>query len=77
MNSDLIKQMREITGTSIKTCRMFLEVTGYNLDDAIELLRERTIAINSPITRAETLKEAYRIYKSYKKSIGNTRKRQR
>lgn len=71
MNSDLIKQMREITGASIQTCRIFLEVTGYNLDDAIGLLRERTLAVNSPISRAETLKDAYEIYKSYEKGGSN------
>ena len=71
MNKALIKQMREITGASIQTCRMFLEVTNYDLDDAIGLLRERAIAINSPITRAETLKEAYMIYKSYRKGGSN------
>lgn len=58
--------MREITGVSMKTCRMFLEVTDYNLDDAIGLLTERTIALNSPISRAKTLMEAYEIYKGYK-----------
>ena len=71
MNKELIKQMREITGASIQTCRMFLEVTDYNLDDAIGLLRERAIAINSPITRAKTLEEAYRIYRSYERGGSN------
>lgn len=71
MNKELIKQMREITGASIQTCRMFLEATDYNLDDAIGLLRERTLAVNTPISRAKTLKEAYEIYKSYKKGGSN------
>lgn len=57
--------MREITGASMQICRMFLEVADYNLDDAIGLLRERAIAINSPITRAKTLEEAYKIYKKH------------
>ncbi len=49
----------------MQICRMFLEVADYNLDDAIGLLRERAIAINSPITRAKTLEEAYKIYKKH------------
>ena len=58
--------MQEITGASTQICKMFLEVTDYNLDDAIGLLRERAIAINSPITRAKTLEEAYKIYKKHR-----------
>lgn len=59
----LIKELREHTGLSIKACEYYLDVTNYNYDDALELVRETAYAVNTPISRAKTLKEAYEILK--------------
>lgn len=59
----LIKELRERTGLSMRTCEYYLDVTNYNFDDALELVRETAYAVNTPISRAKTLREAYEILK--------------
>jgi len=60
----LIKQLREITGSGMCECKKVLEVTNGNLDDAIALLWETGIAVNTRISRCKTYEEAYKIMKS-------------
>jgi len=62
MNIDLIKQLREKTGISIAECKKALEEAGGDMEKAMNVLRERSVAMAGKKAGAEAkegLIEAY------------------
>lgn len=62
ISAQMVKELRERTGAGIKECRDILEVTGGDINQAIEMLREKGMKVSDKVQGRETTEGRIEIY---------------
>lgn len=58
----MVKELRERTGAGIKDCKDILTQTGGNMDEAIELLREKGMKVSEKVANREANEGRVEVY---------------